>query len=279
MYEGIGEVVIGEGPIDNTAKEKKRERVDALRRDDKEDEDSVVKLAYAEGRFREIINSVKREDVSPDKINEIADLISDEPLGRLEAEQEKWIDNLTGLRNRNAYLHEASQFISMEKRRKNECVFLMVDFDHFKDINDSYGHVAGDQALQQMARVLSSAVRASDIVYRYGGEEFLILLPDTTAVGASQLAERVRAAVENATIDVTDKVGQVVQLHKTVSIGCVGTDQLEEWGQFHESDADAFLERIVRSADAAVYASKAGGRNKVTLFHDGLQKPKQGAEE
>lgn len=259
-------------------KEKERKRVNALRRGDRKGEDSVWDLAKEEDAFR--------SDLTKKSIDELADQNSDKVLEirkakkeTLEAKKAGWMDDLTGLLNRKGYFQLAPQLISMERRQQKECSFLMVDFDHFKRVNDTYGHDAGDQALKQMANVVRSTVRASDVVYRYGGEEFLVLLPGTSSLEAVRLAEKIRIKVESAVIYITDKNKNEVDLKKTVSIGCVGTDQLEEWGRFRENKVKGFLKKMVECADAALYVSKGddrlkeSGRNKVTLFHDGLRTP------
>jgi diguanylate cyclase (GGDEF)-like protein len=218
-----------------------------------------------------------------------ADAFSDEALGRMVAERAKWKDDLTGLKNKNAYLQEVPQYIR-EKRKQYErsknpdisqehrkissdvpgippqCAVLMIDFDHFKKVNDVHGHLAGDQALQQMARLIQESVRGTDSVYRFGGEEMVVFLPDTPSVQAGQVAEKIRKRIEEATINVTDKEGQPQSLKKTVSVGCVGTDQLDDWGSLRVDRADEFSDMMVKFADQAVYAAKEDGRNRVVLY-------------
>jgi diguanylate cyclase (GGDEF)-like protein len=198
------------------------------------------------------------------------------------------MDDLTGLRNKNAYLKEVPQYIREKRkqyaRSKNpniseerkqspevpgippQCAVLMIDFDHFKKVNDVHGHLAGDQALQQMARLIQESVRGTDSVYRFGGEEMVVFLPDTPSVQAGQVAEKIRKRIEEATINVTDKEGQPQSLKKTVSVGCVGTDQLDDWGSLRVDRADEFSDMMVKFADQAVYAAKEDGRNRVVLY-------------
>jgi diguanylate cyclase (GGDEF)-like protein len=243
--------------------ESPRERIADLQRKDNSYDDSAYDIAKAEDAYRE---KLSKAGVSKKDANDLADNFSDEVLNRIEATKEKWTDNLTGLRNKNAYIEEAPQMLSMEKRQKNDSSFLVIDFDHFREVNNNFGHLAGDEALQKIAAIIKKEARNSDIVYRFGGEEFMVFLPDTPSSLAKSLAERIRAAVENAVIEVTNEKGQEVELKRTISIGCIGTDQLEEWKTYKDSDAKKFLEKMIKFADAAVYESKNSGRNRVTLY-------------
>jgi len=124
----------------------------------------------------------------------------------------------------------------------------MVDIDHFKTVNDSFGHPAGDQVLAAVGRMLTAHLRTGDLVSRYGGEEFLVILPDTPPAGAMQVAERLREAV--AAITGMPKA-------VTVSIGVAACHQ------------DETVASLVSRADAALYQAKTGGRNRVTMSDDG----------
>ena len=155
-------------------------------------------------------------------------------------------DALTGLQNRKS-AHEKLrlEFLRL-KRSGSSYAVLFLDIDHFKQINDSFGHEAGDQVLQHLAAVLGDTLRATDFVARYGGEEFLVILADTSAEGALTIAEKIRSAVAGATFPAAQQV--------TISVGvalALGQDKNEE---------DA-----VRRADSALYQSKQDGRNKVTV--------------
>jgi diguanylate cyclase (GGDEF)-like protein len=124
---------------------------------------------------------------------------------------------------------------------------LMCDLDHFKSINDQFGHARGDAVLVAAGRALATSVRASDFVGRYGGEEFLVLLPETDAAAARVIAEKVRAAVAGAR-------GPALERQVTMSIG------LAEFPR-HALDADS----LQRAADQALYAAKENGRNRVEV--------------
>jgi diguanylate cyclase (GGDEF)-like protein len=124
----------------------------------------------------------------------------------------------------------------------------LLDLDHFKRINDLYGHSRGDEVLAAVAAVLRSSVRESDFVGRHGGEEFILLLPDTGRDQAAVVAEKVRAAVANLGLSEVDEP-------VTTSIGVAA---------FPDDAADA--DTLVRAADRALYAAKGNGRNRVELF-------------
>lgn len=250
----------------------KRGRVDKLKKRDNHYEDSVYDLAKAEDEFRK---DLAAEGIGGKTADKLADKFSDETLGKIEANKERWMDLLTGLRNRNAYEEEIPQLLSMEKRKNQNCSFLMIDLDHFKNVNDSFGHLFGDKVLKKIADLIKDQVRASDIVYRFGGEEFVVFLSDTASTDAQELAERIRAAVKNYSLDIINEKEENIRLNKTLSIGVVGTDQLKDWDKYGEKNAKEFLNNMIKFADIAVYAAKAGGRNQVVPYSENLEKTKQ----
>ncbi len=162
-------------------------------------------------------------------------------------------DGLTGLYN-HRHLHERlSLEVERSQRSGLPLSLLMLDVDHFKQFNDSYGHPAGDEVLRQVARVLNDARRANDVVARYGGEEFAVILVDTAKFTAAKVAERVRERI--AAHDFTDAATTAGKgTNITVSLG-VAT--------FPDDGSDA--EGLVRAADTALYAAKRAGRNRVVL--------------
>jgi len=155
-------------------------------------------------------------------------------------------DPLTGLLNRRALFEGAELILAQLKRRKRPISVLMCDLDHFKRVNDRFGHATGDAALRQFADTVIACLRASDLVARMGGEEFAALLPGTGGADAEMVAERLRAAFEDAGRDIA---GHLVGA--TVSIGVAS------------GSADADIEALLTSADAALYRAKAEGRNRV----------------
>ncbi|TPW33330.1 diguanylate cyclase [Martelella alba] len=158
-------------------------------------------------------------------------------------------DGLTGLRNRLDFDEVLSSYLTLAREGGKHFGLLMIDIDHFKLFNDSYGHLGGDEALRQIAGHIASAVREEDRVFRYGGEEFAVILPNTRVDGGLLIGERVRAAVENHGVILPN--GD----HKpaTVSVGVA----------FY-GPATSHPE-IVASADEALYAAKHAGRNLVRL--------------
>lgn len=162
-------------------------------------------------------------------------------------------DGLTGLYN-HRHLHERLALeVERSQRSGLPLSLLMLDVDHFKQFNDSYGHPAGDEVLRQVARVLNDTRRANDVVARYGGEEFAVILVDTAKFTAAKVAERVRERIAGH-----DYADAVIKASKgtniSVSIG-VAT--------FPDDGIDA--EGLVRAADTALYAAKRAGRNRVVL--------------
>jgi two-component system cell cycle response regulator len=156
-------------------------------------------------------------------------------------------DALTGLWNRGMVLDQLRRELRRAHRERGPLAVIMADIDHFKCINDAHGHEAGDEVLRQTAKSMRSALRDYDGVGRYGGEEFLFLLPRCDATVAGQVAERVRAAVAAAPVCVGD-----VPLTVTASLGVACTRSSGD-----EPNA------LIRAADEALYRAKGHGRNRV----------------
>ena len=152
-------------------------------------------------------------------------------------------DGLTRLPNHSAWLEAVEREFARCRREDGRAAVLMMDLDHFKQINDNHGHGAGDEVLRGVSEVLREVVRAHDIPGRYGGEEFGVLLPGTAVAGAEAIAERIRRKIEWASFAGEVKV--------TASIGCAALDA-----------ADATPAGWVARADRALYAAKAAGRNR-----------------
>jgi len=158
-------------------------------------------------------------------------------------------DALTRLMNRRALLERLSVEVDRARRFKQQLSLLMVDLDHFKNVNDQYGHLVGDDILRQMGTLLSGAVRTIDVVARYGGEEFVMILPETATEGAAVFGERMREKVSEHQFE----VGSERALHLTCSVG-VAT---------FPSPRVASTEDLFARADEALYRAKSGGRNQV----------------
>ncbi|MGE0874605.1 MAG: GGDEF domain-containing protein [Burkholderiales bacterium] len=156
-------------------------------------------------------------------------------------------DSLTGLANRGAFLAEFEREVSRSSRSGGRFSLVMFDLDHFKQLNDRHGHPAGDHVLREFADILRASVRQHDVAGRYGGEEFVVLMPDMGKDIAVKVAERIRDAVQAREFEYAGR-----RMHVTVS-GGVAT--LGEDG----ADWDALL----KAADKALYAAKEGGRNRI----------------
>ena len=156
-------------------------------------------------------------------------------------------DALTGLHNRQAILGKLHETVNRAKRYREDFSLIMLDLDHFKKVNDRYGHLTGDDVLEKVAALIRGNIRNTDVAGRYGGEEFIIILPQTGSSSALNVAERIRNIVEMA--EMKDSTGNVFAI--TVSQG------LSSWEQ--GEDAHSLISR----ADDALYKAKENGRNRV----------------
>lgn len=160
-------------------------------------------------------------------------------------------DPLTGLGNRRHFRSVLARSIEAVARSGDSVLLLMLDIDHFKVINDSHGHLAGDQVLRAIAACLARCLRPADTVARYGGEEFAVILPNCRPLFGQAVAERIRQTVASLSIPVSP----LLSLQATISIGGA---YAPEWVR---STADLWIER----ADHQLYRAKSGGRNRVSL--------------
>ncbi|GAB3128867.1 GGDEF domain-containing protein [Novispirillum itersonii] len=164
-------------------------------------------------------------------------------------------DPLTGLANRRRFM---DRFDALSRRRRPgdaAVALLVIDIDHFKDVNDRYGHLVGDECLRQIARVIERSIRTTDLVARFGGEEFLVLCTDVDADGAMVVAEKIRRAVESTTVTLPDPTASV---RVTVSVG-VAAVPVDAPAQTLDFDL------LMEAADIAVYDAKKCGRNCIRL--------------
>jgi diguanylate cyclase (GGDEF)-like protein len=162
-------------------------------------------------------------------------------------------DNLTGLLNRREFERLLNIELLRSLRHEFEFAVIMVDIDHFKKINDSFGHPAGDTVLKAVAIRISESLRPSDVLARYGGEEFIILLPQTGSHGATTYGQRLCTLLSSTPVDITAAIQPVV----TVSAGIA----------IYPADHDN-LANLINAADKALYAAKAAGRNRCYLYKD-----------
>lgn len=159
-------------------------------------------------------------------------------------------DRLTGLYNRGHWEEALKHEYARHSRYGNDCALVMFDIDHFKQVNDTYGHPGGDRVIQRVADVVREHVRDSDICGRYGGEEFALLLPDTDKEGGHILAERLRASIEALVVPHENQ-----GIRFTISLGVA---------DLRKPAAD--YQELIERADQALYTSKRSGRNRVTVF-------------
>ena len=166
---------------------------------------------------------------------------------RKDAERLARFDVLTGVLSRRALLEMLDAEVARAGRYGSALACLMLDLDHFKKINDTYGHQFGDKVLHRIARVITDQCRANDHLGRYGGEEFMIVLPETRVGGAIAFAERVRLAIAKTSLDRNEE-------RITLSIG------VAEW-----RDGDDTSGSLIAQADRALLEAKAAGRNRVAV--------------
>ncbi|GGD48226.1 GGDEF domain-containing protein [Lacimicrobium alkaliphilum] len=186
-----------------------------------------------------MVYDVTDEVISKQQLNQANDKL----------QQMSRVDGLTGLFNRRFWEECCKLEFTRCQRNQGQASLLMLDIDHFKSVNDTHGHPAGDEVIKALAAIIKASVRETDIPGRYGGEEFSIVLPDTDAQSATQVAERIRRATQGKTIN-----HEGVTLQVTVSLGIA---QLED----HHDDHMHWIS----AADQALYQAKESGRNKVVI--------------
>lgn len=161
-------------------------------------------------------------------------------------------DSLTGLLNRRAFFHDANNFIYFAERDQIPLSFMVLDLDDFKSINDSYGHLAGDEVLKHFGKSIKSIIRKSDLVGRIGGEEFSLLLPDTSEDAAIRFSERLHSIVSKSIINHSQ-----LSIRYTVSVGLVSLIP----------DKEDNIESIIKNADKLLYLAKEKGKNRTEIFN------------
>jgi diguanylate cyclase (GGDEF)-like protein len=181
-------------------------------------------------------------------------------------EKESITDSLTGLYNRRYLDRRLEEEFSRAKRYRTPLSILLVDIDHFKSVNDTHGHQAGDLVLSYLAKLTLNAVRTSDIAARYGGEELLVIAPNTVEAAAGSLAERLRQHIENHELVLTRDPGNRQIVRISVSVGVAVVDGEMENAQ-----------QLVQQADEALYRAKKEGRNRVVV-HRAVSRRLHGTE-
>jgi|GEM_PF-1010665 len=180
-------------------------------------------------------------------------------------------DALTGLNNRTHFMPAAQRELDLARRHGQPLALIVLDVDHFKSINDTIGHLGGDDVLVQVAQRCRQALRTTDLLARWGGEEFIMLLPNTPLTQARQLAERVRESLQ-ATPSIMVN-GRPILV--TASLGAAGV----------MPGHTPSLEQLIRRADTALYLAKSAGRDRVSMSEydhhsvDGIDRPTESAEQ
>jgi diguanylate cyclase (GGDEF)-like protein len=184
------------------------------------------------------------------------------------------IDSKTGLLNAGTWEREAASEVVRAVRTRTPLAVALIDIDHFKAVNDSFGHLAGDKALREVARTITVFLREYDLVGRFGGEEFALLLPQAKAVDAYSIAERIRAHIGAMPIDVhDDPAAERVRLSISIGVAALGA----RW----DSVTGGQLTDLLAAADAALYQAKQNGRDQVCVITEnttfGLREHPEGA--
>ncbi|UCB56902.1 MAG: GGDEF domain-containing protein [Candidatus Omnitrophota bacterium] len=216
-------------------------------------QDSTLVPLTAENRF---LGALRLEGLPQDKQETFCTLANQFSLAmkrvKLYEKMQKLAinDGLTGLFVRRYILQRLAEEIERGTRHHLHLAFLMIDIDYFKRCNDRFGHLTGDAVLKEMAQVIKSSVREIDLVARFGGEEFSVLLPDTDKASAARVAERIRSSVERHLFRAYNETVKI-----TVSIGVAA---------FPEDSH--LLQQLVDKSDQALYRAKLEGRNRVEIF-------------
>lgn len=182
--------------------------------------------------------------------HKLARTIHELEISRRALAEQATTDPLTRLKNRRAFFQEGRHGLALSQRSNTHLSVMLLDIDHFKQVNDTYGHQAGDKVLIAIGNLLGRMSRSVDTVARMGGEEFAIILPDTNREGATILGERIRAAVENAPFHAS---GEPVALTISIGIATSGPDPADT------------VDALLKIADRRLYAAKNQGRNQVCV--------------
>lgn len=186
----------------------------------------------------------------------IASFALENAVNRARLLRSGFTDVLTGWHNRRYLQVRLTEELARSRRDRETLVCLMLDLDHFKQINDTYGHAAGDDVLRELSHRIESQVRASDVAARYGGEEFVLLLPHTDVESGARLAERIRLAVRESPVAFGEGQGVTV----TSSIGIASVTPGSE-----DTDLKILGESLLARADVALYRAKSSGRDRVAI--------------
>jgi diguanylate cyclase (GGDEF)-like protein len=180
-----------------------------------------------------------------------------QPLRKEQLYEQATKDPMTGMFNKALYQQQLHDHFHRCQRFQRPLAYVFLDIDHFKNINDSYGHLTGDLALKAVARIMMDSIRQSDIAFRFGGEELCVLLPESNEADGYTVAEKIRKAIEDTDFP-TDK-DFTIKFTASLGVACTNTNMRTP-------------EELAKAADESVYAAKRGGRNQVVL-HSQLPGP------
>ncbi|MCP1197840.1 diguanylate cyclase [Notoacmeibacter sp. MSK16QG-6] len=219
---------------------------------------SVDRLVEGAARFAEGDRSHRIEVAVPPELNRVAEEFN-YMIGRIDESERALsdlahVDSLTGISNRRAFDTAFTEALSRHIRTGVPASLLALDLDHFKHVNDTWGHAAGDEVLRAITKVMIDNARPTDRVFRMGGEEFCVLVSETSAEEAMHLAERLRSAIEKTTVRFDAE-----QIRVTVSIGIA------------ELTRSADREGMLIAADQALYKAKSEGRNRIVVYDDTIE--------
>lgn len=216
----------------------------------------AVFMAVALGRYISELQDARLEaelvkrralELSKSRLEQaVAERTAELEQARLEAEAQAYRDPLTGIRNRRAIQEDGAREVALARRTARPVSMAMLDIDHFKEVNDASGHPEGDRLLKELAALLNGLLRSTDLLGRIGGEEFLIVMPDTDAPGAHIVAERCRATIA-----------------ARLRTGASARPVTASFGVTTRRTPDETLDQMIARADAALYRAKADGRNRV----------------
>ena len=171
-------------------------------------------------------------------------------------EEENITDSLTGTYNRRYLERRLGEEFSYARQFGSPLSILMIDIDHFKEINDTAGHFAGDQVIAQLAKTMQTAIRGSDVLVRYGGDEFVIIALNTSTEAAGAFAEKIVKRVHSQKLSVNNETNSIKEISLSISIGVASL-----------SDEITDINQIIQNADKALYCAKNEGRNRARVFH------------